>query len=60
MQEEITRDTLVASGGQVISQRIRDMLGLGPVPTHSIGADAAAGQPTEEDEYELERTNESN
>lgn len=32
MQDEITRDTVVARGGEVVNPRIRDLLGLAPLP----------------------------
>jgi NAD(P) transhydrogenase subunit alpha len=55
VQDEITRDTLVASGGQVVNQPIRDMLGLGKVQSPSNSVDAAPSDATD-DEYQLEDT----
>jgi hypothetical protein len=52
MKDEITRDTLVARDGEVISQRIRDLLGIGPVPPPKRKALPKA--PSADDEYELE------
>ena len=51
MDDEITRDTLVARDGQVISQRIRDLLGIGPVPPPPK---PPPREPSEGDDYELE------
>jgi NAD(P) transhydrogenase subunit alpha len=31
MADEITRETLLARGGEVVHPRVREMLGLGPV-----------------------------
>jgi NAD(P) transhydrogenase subunit alpha len=50
IEDEITRETLVARDGQVTNQRIRDMLGIGPVP---VSAEGGAVSPAG-DEYELE------
>jgi NAD(P) transhydrogenase subunit alpha len=43
VQDEITRETLVASGGQVTNPRIRDMLGQQPAATPTPTATAPAG-----------------
>lgn len=54
LHDEITRDTLVASGGQVTSQRIREMLNLGPTPSHAAPESAAPEGPSANEEYQLE------
>lgn len=53
LQDEITRETLIAQDGQVVSQRIRDLLGIGPVPPPSE-PEPAADEASQDDEYQLE------
>ena len=51
LEDEITRDTMVAHGGHVTSERIREMLGLGPIEEEET---AASDADDENDEYQLE------
>ena len=44
MEDEITRDTMVAHGGTVTSGRLRELLGLPPLEAPTTDAQAAASQ----------------
>ncbi|MEX0939584.1 MAG: Re/Si-specific NAD(P)(+) transhydrogenase subunit alpha [Pirellulales bacterium] len=50
LQDEITRDTLLARDGQVVHSRMRDLLGLGSVQAQSTTPDT----PPDDDGYELD------
>jgi H+-translocating NAD(P) transhydrogenase subunit alpha len=43
--DEITRETLIAHGGEVVHERVRQLLGLSPAPATAAAATPGGGQP---------------